>query len=138
MSKSNLMVLTRDFIKKNFDNLVGKEVEIEVEDRRQKVIIYKAVDDNDDPIDYSKGTGEYFMYSSSDSGESKGPRPLAFIDMSDYRPGAVKINIANPQSGSGRKRKKKSRRMRKSRRTKKTRKSKRKKRRRTKRRRRKR
>ena len=115
MSKSNFTELTRNYIKNNFDNLVGKQIEIEIEDAPQKIIIYKDADENGDAIDYSKGNGDYFMYLPSETEKTDQPRPISFIDLSDFRPGAVKINIANPQSGNGR-RKRKTKRKRKTRR----------------------
>ena len=135
MSKSNFTELTRNYIKNNFDNLVGKQIEIEIEDAPQKIIIYKDADENGDAIDYSKGNGDYFMYLPSETEKTDQPRPISFIDLSDFRPGAVKINIANPQSGNGRRKRKtrrktkKTRKSRRKRKTKKRRKSRRKRRR---------
>ena len=109
MSKSNFTELTRNYIKNNFDNLVGKQIEIEVEGVPQKIVIYKDADDNGVAIDYSKGNGDYFMYLPSETEKTEQSRPLSFIDLSDFRPGAVKINIANPQSGNGKRKKKRKR-----------------------------
>ena len=105
----SFMDLTPNFIKNNFDRFVGTEIEIEVEGNSQHIMLHKDIDDNGSPVDYINTDGTYFMYTVNSSAAAQ---PLGFIDLTDYNPGDVKINISNPQSGSGRKkRKKKSRKM---------------------------
>ena len=104
--KGGFMTLTADFVKNNFDHFAenGIEIEIEIEGRRQKIIIHKNLHpDTDQPIDYINTTGTYFLYTLSQSAAANQPVPL--VDLTDYNPGDVKINISNPQSGSGRKNK---------------------------------
>ena len=111
--KGGFMTLTADFVKNNFDHFAenGIEIEIEIEGRRQKIIIHKNLHpDTDQPIDYTTTNGTFFLYTFSQSSEAN--QLVAFVDLTEYNPGDVKINISNPQSGSGRKkRKKKSRKM---------------------------
>lgn len=100
----SFMDLTPDFIQKYFDSFVGTEIEIEVEGNSQHIMLYKDSDDNGSPIDYGNTDGTYFMYTVNSSAAAQ---PLGFIDLTDYNPGDIKINISNPQSGSGRKKRKK-------------------------------
>lgn len=105
------MDLTADFIKKNFDHFVGTDIEIKVEGNERKIKIHKDTDENNHPIDYINTNGTYFMYTLSDQALTQ--QMIAFIDLTEYDdPGDIKINISNPQDGSGRKRRKrKSRKM---------------------------
>ena len=99
----SFMDLTPNFIKNNFDRFVGTEIEIEVEGNSQHIMLHKDIDDNGSPVDYINSDGTYFMYTVNSSAAAQ---PLGFIDLTDYNPGDIKINISNPQSGSGRKRQK--------------------------------
>ena len=106
------MDLTPNFIKNNFDRFVGTEIEIEVEGNSQHIMLHKDIDDNGSPVDYINTDGTYFMYTVNSSAAAQ---PLGFIDLTDYDSGEVKINISNPQSGSGRKKRKRKRKSRKKR-----------------------
>lgn len=99
------MDLTADIIKKNFDHFVGTVREIQVEGRNYKMLIHNIVR-HDNIIRYKHTNGTYFMYTLHQSDEDLTPQPIAFIDLTEYNPGDIKINISNPQDGSGRKRRK--------------------------------
>ena len=106
--KGGFISLTADYVKNNFDRFAedGTGIEIEIEGSRQKIIIHKNLDpDTDQPIDYINTTGTYFLYTLSQSAAAN--QLVAFVDLTEYNPGDVKINISNPQSGSGRKKRKK-------------------------------
>ena len=106
--KGGFMPLTEDYVRDNFDRFAenGTEIEIEVDGDRRKIIIHKNLNpDTDQPINYSTGHGTFFLYTFSQSSEAN--QLVAFVDLAEYAPGDVKINISNPQSGSGRKKRKK-------------------------------
>ena len=104
----SFMDLTPDFIKNNFDRFVGTEIEIEEKGNSQHIMLHKDIDDNGSPVDYINTDGTYFMYTLPDP--SLTHQMIAFIDLTDYNPGDIKINISNPQDGSGRKRRKRQKR----------------------------
>ena len=56
----------------------------------------------------------FFYYINVDDNQDiQTPRPLGVIDLTEYGPGSIKINVANIQDGSGKRRKKKTRKKRK-------------------------
>lgn len=112
MNKSNLIVLTPEFVQNNFDNLVGKEVELNILGKRMTVIIQKY----DNKSGYGGSEDGTFIYKIGDE------ITRVELNSGDYKPGTVKINAQTLQGGRKRKRRKRKSR----RKTKKRRKSRRK------------
>ena len=107
--------VTPEYIRKNFDQLVGRKVVLSEEGVQKKIIIYKLRDETDDIVDYKNiiPIPTFFYYINVDDNQDiQTPRPLGVIDLTEYGPGSIKINVANIQDGSGKRRKKKTRRKR--------------------------
>ena len=101
--------VTPEYIRKNFDQLVGREVELSEEGVQKKIIIYKLRDETDDIVDYKDiiPIPTFFYYINVDDNQDiQTPRPLGVIDLTEYGPGSIKINVANIQDGSGKRKKK--------------------------------
>ena len=102
--------VTPEYIRKNFDQLVGREVELSEEGVQKKIIIYKLRDETDDIVDYKDiiPIPTFFYYINVDDNQDiQTPRLIGVIDLTEYGPGSIKINVANIQDGSGKRRKKK-------------------------------
>lgn len=82
MNKSNLIVLTPEFVQNNFDNLVGKEVELDILGKRMTVIIQKY----DNKSGYGGSEDGTFIYKIGDE------ITRVELNSGDYKPGTVKIN----------------------------------------------
>ena len=96
MNKSNLIVLTPEFVQNNFDNLVGKEVELDILGKRMTVIIQKY----DNKSGYGGSEDGSFIYKIGDE------ITRVELNSGDYKPGTVKINVQTLQGGRKRKRRK--------------------------------
>ena len=104
--------VTPEYIRKNFDQLVGRKVELSEEGVQKKIIIYKLRDETDNIVDYKDiiPIPTFFYYINVDDNQDiQTPRPIGVIDLTEYGPGSIKINVANIQDGSGKRRKKKTR-----------------------------
>ena len=96
MNKSNLIVLTPEFVQDNFDNLVDKEVELDILGKRMTVIIQKY----DNKSGYRGSEDGTFIYKMGDE------ITRVELNSGDYKPGTVKINAQTLQGGRKRKRRK--------------------------------
>lgn len=102
--------VTPEYIRENFDQLAGRKVEISEEGFPKKIIIYKLLDETGDIVDYKEiiPIPTFFYYINvDDNQDNQTPRLLGVIDLTEYGPGSIKINVANIQDGSGKRRKKK-------------------------------
>ena len=104
--------VTPEYIRENFDQLAGRKVELSEEGVPKKIIIYKLLDETGDTVDYKDiiPIPTFFYYINvDDNQDSQTPRLIGVIDLTEYGPGSIKINVANIQDGSGKRRKKKTR-----------------------------
>ena len=113
------MDLTKDFVKNKFDLLVERRTKIEMKvpiwnltgtgQRREEdvrnIILHKYEDEDGNIIDYKDTDGTIFFYRDLDVHYDY-DYEREVIDLDDYNPGEIKINISKPQSGSGRKKRK--------------------------------
>ena len=104
--------VTPEYIRENFDQLAGRKVELSEEGVPKKIIIYKLLDETGDTVNYKDviPIPTFFYYVNvDDNQDSQTPRLIGVIDLTEYGPGSIKINVANIQDGSGKRRKKNTR-----------------------------
>tara|TARA_B100001093_G_scaffold223226_1_gene213894 strand:+ start:3604 stop:4725 length:1122 start_codon:yes stop_codon:yes gene_type:complete len=100
------MGLTADFVKNNFDLVVerGTKIKMKVKEEERDIILHKDTDENGSTINYIDTDGHYFLY--ADPEIHQPINEVEIIDLEDYNPGEIKINISKPQRGSGVKKRK--------------------------------
>lgn len=101
MNKSSFIQLTQDYVINNFDNLLGKQVELDIIGKTMTVIIQEKNADGD-TCGYTKSDGKTFLCKMGDE--------VMTIELNSaiYKPGTVKINTQTLQGGRKRSQQKRS------------------------------